>query len=113
MNQVGFDNILECPTVLANRCSQCFQSNRTTPEFFDQCREERAIEPVETGFIDIESTERKPGGIELDVSRIAVTHRREITNPTQQAVRNAWGAAGTTCDLVRRLRLEFDPKQAA
>ena len=46
MNQVGFDDILEGSLVFANRSREGFQSDRPPPEFLDQRRQKRTIQPV-------------------------------------------------------------------
>ncbi len=80
VNQVGLDDVFERPLVLAHGGGQGLQPDRPSGKFFDERRQERSVETIEPGLIDIESTQREPGRIESDMRRVAIADRSEVTN---------------------------------
>ena len=113
MNQVGFDDILERPLILANRGREGLEPDRTASELLDQGREHGSVKTVEALLVDVESAERIMSGVEANAFVRPVPNRREVPHPTQKPIRNARRAPRPTRDLVRRLWLEFDVEESA
>ena len=70
-----------------------------TAELVDDRFEDRAVDPIETHVVDLEDTKRVESNGFVDLDRVAA-HRGEVTNPSQQSIRDSRGPAAPCCDGV-------------
>ena len=110
LDQVRFDHVLDGVALLADCRGQVVQPHRAAREALDDGLEQLAIHQVEAGRIDVEHRERGRGRSQVDSS--PVLHLGIVAYPAQQAVGDARGATGATCDLVARSRIDVGAQQA-
>jgi len=99
LNEERFVHVLDRFGLLADRDRKRRETNGTTPELAAQRGEHRAIDLVETTFVDTEHGQCLDGGRLVD-DTLAV-NLGEVAHTTQQSVRDAWRSAAATRDLNR------------
>ena len=103
-DQEGLGHHLDRLGFLAHGHREGRQSHRPAAELADQGAKYRVIKPVEAAFVDLVQLPRGSGDIPGD--HPVPANFGEISDPAQQPVCDAGGAAGPAGDLIRSIVLE-------
>ena len=103
-HEVGFGNRLNRFCFLTDRHGQGRQAHRTARETTTDGIENRAIQAIQAGRVDLEELERAARGLEGQLP--VAMHLGVVDDATQEAVRDSGSAARTRGDLVGGLRVD-------
>src|SRR5277367_1775668 len=96
LQQIRLVNFADSIGFLAHRRRETLDPDWAAVELVDNCGEDRAVHAIESAGVDFE---RAQGHLASN-DRSAVDLRK-IAHPPQQAIRDARGAARTSCHLMR------------
>ena len=109
LHQVGLVDFLYSVALFADCGREAFTPDRAAIEFVDDGGENRAIHFVEAHRIDLQQLERAKRDLARD-DRLLV-HLREVTDTSQQPIRDARRAAGARRDFVGTVIIETNLQQ--
>ena len=83
MNQVGFDDIFERSLVLPYRRREGIEAHWAAAKLLYESRQERTIETIKAGVIDIEPFERELRRIHPNSVRVAIAPRCKVAHAAE------------------------------
>ena len=103
-HEIRFGNGLNRFCFLTDRHGQGRQAHRATRETTADGIENRAVQAIQAGGVDLEELERAARGFEGQLP--VAMHLGVVDDATQEAVRDSGSAARTRGDFMRGLRVD-------
>ena len=103
-HEVGFDDLFEGPSFLAQRGGQILDAHRPSVELLDEKPEQLAVHHVETGRVHLEHVQ-PPGRHFLDDPAVG-PHLGVVAHPAEKPVRDPGSAAGAARELPGAPRVD-------
>src|SRR5580704_14173147 len=90
LQQVRLDDFFDDVALVAERCCDRLDPDRTAPIIFGNAAQVTPVHAVETAYVDIEPQQRRVGGHRVDARQTC--DGGKVANAAQQAYRDARGA---------------------
>ena len=103
-HKVGFGDGFDGLCFLSDRHGQGRQAHWSTRKTTTDGIENRAVQAIQTGRVDLEELERAARGLKGQLS--VAMHLGVVDDATQEAVRDSGSAARTRSDLMGGLRVD-------